>query len=97
MKAEPIYTHKRIYPNGDIVELKVWKVARSKDKPHGFKYSLAYISKGKRVIGYDNAERKGDHRHYKGKEYVYTFTFKDADKLFEDFYYEDIRRFKGEG
>ncbi|MFQ5686903.1 MAG: DUF6516 family protein [Candidatus Scalindua sp.] len=94
MKAEPVYVHKRIYPNGDIAEINVWKVARSTDKPHGFKYSLAYIRKGKRVIGYDNAERKGDHRHYKDKEYAYTF--KDVDKLFEDFY-KDIRRFRNEG
>ena len=26
--------------------------------------SFVYIVKGKRVIGYDNAEGKGDHRHY---------------------------------
>ncbi|ODS33681.1 MAG: hypothetical protein SCARUB_01201 [Candidatus Scalindua rubra] len=94
MKAESIYTHKRIHPNGDIVEVKVWKVARSMDKPHGFKYSLAFIRGGKRVVGYDNAERKGDHRHYKDKEYPYTFE--DVDKLFKDFF-EDIRRFKNEG
>jgi hypothetical protein len=94
MKAELIYTHKRIYPNGDIVEIKIWRVVKSADKPHGYKYSLAFIRKGKRVIGYDNAERKSDHRHYKDKEYLYTF--KDVDKLFKDFY-EDIRRLKDEG
>ncbi len=47
--------------------------------------------KGKRVIGYDNAEGKGGHRHYEDKEEVYTF--KNVDKLFEDFY-NDIRRVK---
>ena len=55
------------------------------------KYSLVYIVKGKRVIGYDNAEGKGDHRHYGDKEEVYTF--KSVDKLFEDFY-NDIKRVK---
>ncbi len=94
MKAGPVYIHKRIYPNGDIVEIKIWKVAKSVDKPHGYKYSLVFIRKGKRIIGYDNAEMKGDHRHYKSKEYPYAF--KDIDKLFKDFY-EDIRRFKDEG
>ncbi len=93
MKAEPVYIHKRVHPNGDIVEIKIWKVARSPDKPHGFKYSLVFIREGKRIIGYDNAERKGDHRHYKNKELPYTF--KDIDKLFKDFY-EDIRRYKDE-
>jgi hypothetical protein len=29
---------------------------------------------GKRVIGYDNSERKGDHRHYGDAEEPYGFT-----------------------
>jgi hypothetical protein len=58
MKAEPLLIRKRVYPNGDIVEIKAWIVGRSKDKPHGFKYSLVFIRDGKRVIGYDNAESK---------------------------------------
>lgn len=93
MKAESIYSHKRINSNGDIIEIKVWKVVKNRDKPHGYKYSLAFIRNGKRVIGYDNAEKKGDHRHYKDKEYPYTF--KNIDKIFNDFY-KDIRRFKDE-
>ena len=63
----------------------------TKDKPHGYKYSLVYIVNGERVIGYDNTEDKGDHRHYKNKEEPYEF--KNIDKLFEDFY-QDIRRVK---
>ncbi len=93
MKAEPFYTYKRLYENGDIVEIKVWRVEKSVDKPHGFKYSLVFVRAGKRVIGYDNAESKGDHKHYKDKEHQYTF--KDIDGLFEDFF-NDIRRFKNE-
>jgi hypothetical protein len=76
---------------GNITEVKMWRVNPSFDKPHGYKYSLVYIVKGKRVIGYDNAEGKGDHRHYGDKEEVYTF--KSVDKLFEDFY-NDIGRVK---
>lgn len=76
---------------GNIIEVKMWRVNPSLDKPHGYKYSLVYIVKGKRVIGYDNAEGKGDHRHYGNKEEVYTF--KSVDKLFEDFY-NDIQRVK---
>ena len=63
------------------------------DKPHGFKYSLVYIKEGKRIIGYDNAERKGDHRHYEDK--VYHYEFKSIDKLFEDFF-NDVRRVRHE-
>jgi hypothetical protein len=47
-----------------------------------------YILGGKRVIGYDNAEGKRDHRHYYDKEMPYEF--KNIKKLFEDFY-RDLR------
>ncbi len=63
----------------------------SHDKPHGYKYSLAYIVKNNRVVGYDNGEGKGDHRHY--KEHVESYQFKNLQKLTEDFY-NDIREYK---
>lgn len=63
--------------------MKIWQVEPVKDKPHGLKYSLAYIEKGKRVIGYDNAERKGDHRHYGQR--VGSYVFNDIDKPVDDF------------
>ncbi len=94
MKAEPYYLYKRFYENGDIVEIKVWKTGKSIDKPHGFKYSLVFIRDGKRVVGYDNAEHKGDHRHYIDKEYQYAFN--GIDELIEDFF-NDVGRFKDEG
>ena len=93
MKAEPFIIRKRVYPDGGIVEIKSWHVDMTPDKPHGFKYSLVYIREGKRIIGYDNAERKGDHRHYKDK--VSPYEFKGIDKLFEDFF-DDVRRFRNE-
>lgn len=51
--------------------------------PHGYKYSLVYIEGRKRVIGYDNGERRGDHRHYGDKEEPYAFT--SIDQLISDF------------
>ena len=44
------------------------------------------------MIGYDNAEGKGDHKHYRHKEYSYHFT--DMNALIRDFYsaVEKIRR-----
>ncbi len=45
-------------------------------------------------MGYDNAEGKGDHRHYKNKEYPYHF--KDVDTLIEDFYSDVEKVNKGE-
>jgi len=51
-----------------------------------------YIKEGKRIIGYDNGEGKGHHRHYRDKEEVYAF--KSIDSLIKDFYNDvaSIRR-----
>jgi hypothetical protein len=83
MKAELVFHRKNIEKSGAIVEMKLWKVPASKDKPHGLKYSLVYIRDGKRIIGYDNAEGRGDHRHHGQKEQRYQF--RDVDALIEDF------------
>ncbi len=47
----------------EIVEIKIWKVPRSEEYPEGFKYSLVYVRKGKRVLGYDNYQGHGHHKH----------------------------------
>ena len=67
--------------NGNITEVKIWQTRPSADRLHGYKYSLVYIVNGKRVIGYDNSESKGDHSHYGNKEE--RFDLKGIDKLFE--------------
>ena len=69
---------------GNTVETSLWQVPAASDKPHGFKYSLVYIVGGERVIGYDNGEGRGDHRHYGNREEPYTFT--TLRKLVADFY-----------
>jgi hypothetical protein len=86
-----LFHRKNILPNGNIVEMKIWQVPETPDKPHGLKFSLAYIKEGKRVIGYDNAEGKGDHRHFQEKEYPYAF--KNMETLVEDFY-KDIETWR---
>ncbi len=91
MKARLIFYRKNIERNGDIVEMRLWKVQSSKRMPSGMKYSLVYISEGKRIIGYDNAEGKGHHRHYKNKEFAYDFQ--DVGKLIQDFYV-DVEKVK---
>lgn len=55
----------------------------SADKSHGYNYSLVYIVKGKRVIGYDNAEGQGDHKH-NGNSTKY-YEFKTIRRLIDDF------------
>jgi hypothetical protein len=80
--------------DGSIVEVKMWQVPPSPDKPHGYKYLLVYIVDGKRVIGYDNAEGKGDHRHC--LERTEKYHFKDLKTLAEDFYNDMVRYKEGE-
>ena len=89
-KANLVIKDRFVFHDGSIVEIKIWEVPASKDKPHGYKY---YVVNGKRIIGYDNAEGQGDHRHDGDK--VETYDFKDIDKLFDDFY-NDIRRVRGD-
>jgi hypothetical protein len=52
-----------------------------------------YIEKGERIIGYDNAERKGDHRHH--GQSVGRYAFEDMDRLMEDFL-KDVSDWRGE-
>ena len=77
----------------DTIEIKIWQLPEpTEDKLHGYKYSLVYIVDGERIIGYDNAEGKGDHRHC--KEIEKPYRFKDIDRLLQDFY-KDIELYKG--
>lgn len=92
MKAELVDHTKVVDEAGNTIEMTLWKLSKpTADKPHGYKYSLVYINAGERVIGYDNAEGKGDHRHVLGKERPYKFS--GVHKLIGDFY-RDIERYK---
>lgn len=73
MKARPLFHEKVVRRDGSIVEAKVWAVSPDVDKRHGYKSSLVYVKEGKHIVGYDNGERKGDHRHYGSKELPYEF------------------------
>ncbi len=91
MKARLIFHVKNIDEQGNIVEMKIWKVKKTQDRPHGLKYSLVYIEKGERIVCYDNSEGKGDHRHYFDQEMPYSFE--SVDKLIKDFL-EDVKKAK---
>lgn len=68
-KAILIFHKKIVYPDGDLLEMKAWAVPKVPRTPQGVKYSLVYINaEGERVLGYDNAEGKGHHRHEGSKE-----------------------------
>lgn len=92
MKAELIRHIKTIDELGNTIEMKMWQLPEpTSDKPHGYKYSLVYIVDDLRVIGYDNAEGRGDHRHVRGD--VMSYKFVSLRKLAQDFY-RDIERYK---
>jgi hypothetical protein len=95
MKGLKLFHQKKRYPDGSILEMKIWRVDTVKDKPHGIKFSLVYIKDGKRVVGYDNAEGRGYHRHY--GERMEGYEFRNIDVLIEDFL-RDVaeRRIKNE-
>ena len=68
-KAGLLFRYKFVLKNGEIVAVKAWAVPRSARTPEGIKYSLVYIDRDRRrVLGYDNAEGKGHHRHEGAQE-----------------------------
>jgi len=94
MKAVRIFYDRMEYPGGSILEMTIWQVQRPvHGSAHQLKYSLFYGRPGKRLVGYDNERGKGDHRHYEGRQEIYTFTSPEA--LIEDFL-TDVKRLRGE-
>jgi len=91
MKAIKIL-HTKEVKGDEIVEIKIWQIPESEEKPHGVKYSIVYIKDGKRLVGYDNAEGKGDHRHYGDKEEQYKLN--SIWDLLRDFR-KDIKKIRG--
>ena len=84
MRATLLYHNKRRLDSGAIIEEVVWKLPQlDTERPHGYKYRLAYLSEGRRLVGYDNERGKGDHRHYGDREEHYSFT--TVDQLLADF------------
>lgn len=91
--AELLFHAKRVYDDGAIVELKIWRLARPvPGSSHTLKYSLFYGERGARIVGYDNERGKGDHRHYGDREEHYGFT--SVDQLVADFE-ADVAKVRG--
>ncbi|MHB9142587.1 MAG: toxin-antitoxin system TumE family protein [Paludibacter sp.] len=88
-----IFEHKQL-DNGFLVDIKIINVKKDQYYPEGIKYSLVVIDRrtGKRLLGFDNCEKKGYHIHRLKRELKYNFT--DEWKLIEDFYkeYEKLKR-----
>jgi hypothetical protein len=93
MKAVLIFHLKHELDDGAIVEMVIWRVPRRvPGSDHDFKYRLYFGRAGRRLVGYDNERGKGDHRHVRGRAFVYSFT--SPEQLVADFLadVEDARR-----
>jgi hypothetical protein len=84
MKARLIIRDRRVFEDGCLIEVLIWKTpVPVPPTDHGLKYRLFYGRKGERIIGYDNERGKGDHRHYGGREEPYVFT--TMEQLLDEF------------
>ena len=83
MRAKELFRVKDAYGAG-IVEIVIWQVPEPvSPSEHPYKYRLAYIVEGKRLIGYDNERGKGDHKHLNDREEAYHFV--SPQQLMADF------------
>ncbi len=79
MKATLVARTRIVYAENAFAELVLWKVPLSvAGSTHAFKFRLAYVVNGVRVLRYDNEVGKGDHRHFGDKESDYSFTTQEA-------------------
>lgn len=94
MRATQAFYDKQQLPDGAIIEMVIWELPKPlRGSDHRLKYRLFYGFPGERLVGYDNEQGKGDHRHIEGREERYTFT--TAEQLVADFL-ADVRRLRGE-
>ena len=74
MKAVELFHTKERFGRG-IIEIVIWRVPEPiAPSEHPYKYRLAYLVDGKRIIGYDNERGKGDHQHFANSEEAYQFV-----------------------
>jgi hypothetical protein len=84
MKARLLVKTKEVRDDGTIIEIVIWAVpAPIQPCSHSFKYSLFLGRPGIRLVGYDNEQGKGDHRHFKETEAAYQFS--TLEQLLADF------------
>lgn len=84
IRAKLLFKRRYVYENGDVLEMKAWSVPKTPRMPEGFKYSMVYVNAhGIRLLGYDNGEGKGHHRHEGKMEQ--PFEFENIEKLVERF------------
>ena len=94
MQATLIAQTRIVYSVRSFAELVLWRVpGAARGSGRDFKYRLAYVVDGVRVVRYDNEVGKGDHRHVGGVESAYRFS--TPERLLADFQ-ADIARWNDE-
>lgn len=95
MRAQLLYRSKSLLSDGAILELVIWIVPEPLfGSRHNYKYSLFFGYPGQRIVGYDNEQGKGDHKHILDHEETYTFS--TIEKLVDDFRRDvELRRRRG--
>ena len=84
MPSAEILLRTRTAAYGGVVEMVIWRVPEPvPPSHHAFKYRLAFVRDGKRIVGYDNERGKGDYKHLVVREMPYRFV--DVDTLLRDF------------
>lgn len=95
MKATLLFRERRLYDDGAIMEMTIWRVPEPVPPTlHSLKYSLFYGRPGMRIVGYDNERGKGDHRHVGPREEPYLLT--SVERLVADFL-SDVERARRSG
>ena len=78
MASKLIVKRTVILSENEKIDIKVWQVPRTKDKPEGIKYSVNYriLKKDEWIskIRVDNSEGKGHHLHIDNKEKEFKFV-----------------------
>lgn len=84
MKAELVYWHKARIHDRYIIEMEIFKVAKSVRYPDGIKYGLILTDPrtGKLVL-MDNHHPKGPHIHLNDQQMPYRYI--DEENLIKDF------------
>ena len=69
--------------DNSIVDWTITPIKPDKWRPHGIKYSMAWVQNDVCRVLFDNHHGKHDHVHKDGTEESYVFT--NIDKLIDDF------------
>jgi hypothetical protein len=86
MRATPVLQIKEAR-HGGTVEIVIWRLPGPVPPcTHPYKYRLAFVKSGRRIVGFDNERGKDDHRHVDQVESPYRFV--DIQTLLTDFWCE---------